>query len=410
MPTPSAPAFEPFDGPLLADPYPFFHEWLESSPVFFAEEIGYWVVSRYDDCRRVLHDYEVFTAANALSPVTPPCTGAATALREGGLRSIPTLTNVDPPAHTRTRRIAHKAFTPRRVRDMEGVIRDIVRAFLARRPYGETSDFVADISWALPAQVLFTILGVSDDELVAVKTGATNRLKFMFGKANEEEQLDIAARTAAFWMFCEELANARRAQPRDDFISDIVHTPDADGFPLSQQEASTILFGLLLAGHETTTNLLTNGCRRLLEHRPSWKALCGDPTLIPNAVEEILRFDSSVVHWRRKTTQSVVLSDVAIPADANLLVAIGAANHDPRHFADPQTFDIRRSNASDHLSFGYGPHLCLGAPLARLEARVVFEELTTAVPELEIAPDQHFEFLPIVGFRGPSRLDVKWPS
>jgi cytochrome P450 len=122
----------------------------------------------------------------------------------------------------------------------------------------------------------------------------------------------------------------------------------------------------------------------------------------------VLRFDSSVIHWRRRTRVAVTLSGVDIPADANVLVSIGAANRDPEVFADPDRFDIHRPNAHEHLSFGSGPHLCLGAPLARLEARVVLEELSAALPRLRLTPGQSFDFMPIIGFRGPRALAVEW--
>lgn len=291
---------------------------------------------------------------------------------------------------------------------MEAVVRGIVQPFLRDRVAGTRSDFVADVAWALPAHVIFSILGLSQSEVAEVKAGSSTRLAFMFGRAGEDEQVETAKGMAEFWLYCEDLANDRRANPRDDFTTDLVTRPDADGNPLTQQEVSAILFGLLLAGHETTTSLLTNGLRRLLENRDSWEAICADPSLIPNAIEEILRFDSSVVHWRRKTTQPVVVSGVEIPADANVLIGIGAANHDPSQFPDPDVFDIRRENANEHLSFGHGPHTCLGASLARLEARVVFEELTALAPDLQIVADQEFDFLPIIGFRGPRKLEVLW--
>ena len=187
-----------------------------------------------------------------------------------------------------------------------------------------------------------------------------------------------------------------------------MHARDTDGQPLTQQEAATVLFGLLLAGHETTTNLLTNGVRRFLEQRARWEELCADPTLIPNAVEEVLRYDSSVIIWRRKTKVPTRIRDVAIPADANLLLLVGSANRDEAVFADPDRLDIRRTNAREHLAFGSGNHLCLGAPLARLEARVVFEELTRRLPSLHLVPDQPMTFHPNISFRGPTALQVAW--
>jgi cytochrome P450 len=400
--------YDPFAPASLADPYPEFASFVRSRPVFHEPSLGYWVVSRFDDCRRVLREHETFSAANTLSPITPPCPHAGQALAEGGFRSIPTLTNVDPPAHTRTRRIAHLAFTPRRVAQMEGFVRDTVQRFVADRLTDGEADIVAALTYELPAMVLFSIMGVPPEDVSQVKGGSADRLRFMFGRAPEAEQVQTAEGMAAFWRYCEGLANDRRAHRRDDFTSDLVHTPDESGEPLSQQEVSTILFGLLLAGHETTTNILGNGLRRLLEERDRWAELCAEPALIGGAVEEILRFDSSVIHWRRRTTRAVELSGAQVPAGADLLVCIGAANRDPSHFPDPDRFDVRRANARDHLSFGGGAHLCLGAPLARLEARVVLEELTAALPSLRLKPDQTFEFMPIVGFRGPRAVLVGW--
>ena len=399
--------FDPFKASSLADPYPEFASLLESEPVLYSDDLGYWVVTRYADCKRVLREYDTFSASNALSPLVPPCAEASSALAEGGFRSIPTLTNVDPPAHTRTRRIAHLAFTPRRVAQMEDFVRTLVRQFLDERLHDGHVELVSALTWELPALVVFHVLGVPDEDVETVKEGSANRLLFMFGKPSAPEQVEIATGMAAFWRYCEDLAEDRHARPREDFTSDLVQTPDANGEPLTQQEVSTILFGLLLAGHETTTNLLGNSVRRLIEH-DVWHEIAADRSLVPGAVEEVLRYDSSVIHWRRRTTRPVTIGDVDVPADANVLVCIGAANRDPDVFPDPDRFDIRRANAGDHLSFGNGPHFCLGAPLARLEARVVLEELSSALPSLRLVPDQRYEFTPIIGFRGPKAVDLVW--
>ena len=180
---------------------------------------------------------------------------------------------------------------------------------------------------------------------------------------------------------------------------------------MTPAEVANVLFELLEAGTATTSNLLGNGVRRFLEHRGSaWEALCAEPALIPNAVEEVLRFDASVMMWRRRTKQAVRIRDVDVPSDANVLLLVGSANRDEDVFADSETFDIRRPNAHEHLAFGLGNHLCLGAPLARLEARVVFEELTVRRPDLMLEPGQSLTFHPNISFRGPSALQVRCPG
>jgi cytochrome P450 len=402
------PGLDPFDPAFLADPYPWFARYREHHPVFYSRDIDYWVLARYHDVRLAFRDTTTYSASNALAPIQPPCPHALAALREGGFRSVPTLTNADPPEHTRARRIANIAFTPRRVAQMEDVIRGIVVRFVDERLQAGPADIVRALTWELPMLVIFKILGVPEEDVPRVKAWGGDRLRFMFGRPDEAEQTRVAEGMAAFWRYTEALADNRRARPADDLTSELVRAVDANGEPLTQAEACTILFSLLLAGHETTTNLLTNGFRCFLEQRSIWEELCAEPSLIPNAVEELLRFDSSVIMWRRRTRVPTRLSGVEIPADANLLLLIGAANRDPDVFPDPDRFDVRRANARDHLSFGIGNHFCLGAPLARLEARVAFEEVTRRLPGLRLTSDQELSFPPYVAMRAPRALHIEW--
>ena len=189
-----------------------------------------------------------------------------------------------------------------------------------------------------------------------------------------------------------------------------MHAHDPDGSGLSLQQATTIVLNLLFAGHETTTGLIGNAMRRLLAERHVWEEICRDASLIPNAIEEVLRFDSSVIAWRRQTTQAVEIGGVPVPADANLLLLLGSANRDPAVFEGPDRFDIHRRNAKEHLSFGQGAHYCLGAPPARLEGRVVLEELSARLPGLRLVPGQTLRFQPNTTFRGPLALLVEWDT
>ena len=400
--------FDPFRDPYLADPYQFFAEARAASPVFYSPELNYWIVTRYVDVRHVFQTPKLFSAANALSPIKPLCPAAQTILSQGRFSADPVLTNSDPPAHTRVRRLANIAFTPRRVAAMESFIREITARLTREHFVNGRADLIRDLAWELPALVIFRVLGVPDHDVPRVKAGAESRLLFMFGHPSTEQQIDLAHGMATFWNYAQELAEARAIEPRDDFTSALLLARDGELPALSRHEVTTVVFGLLLAGHETTTSLLGNALRRMLTDRDAWNEIRRDPKLIPGAVEEVLRFDSSVIAWRRKTTQAVELGGVAMPAAANLLLLIGSANRDSAMFEDPERFDIHRANASEHLAFGHGAHFCLGAPLARLEARIVLDELSSRYPSMQLVPGQTLRFLPNTSFRGPLNLLAEW--
>jgi len=223
---------------------------------------------------------------------------------------------------------------------MEGLVRELVLRFCTERLRAGRADIVRDLAWKLPVLVLFRILGVPDDEVQCVKTGSWNRILFIYGRPTDVVQMQAAEGMAAFWRYAEGRVESRQKAPREDFISDLVHAQDADGLGLTLPQAATVVLNLLFAGHETTTGLLGNAFRRLLADRPAWKAICEDPSLILNAVEEVLRLDSSVIAWRRRTTQAVVIGGVSVPAGACLLLMLGAANRDPVVFPDPDRLDI----------------------------------------------------------------------
>jgi cytochrome P450 len=406
----SAIGFDPLSPEYLADPYPFLAAAAATAPVFYCESIGHWVVTRYHDIRHIFRTPTLFSAANANSPLRSPCPMAAKALEGGGFKSVPTLANVDPPAHTRVRKIANVAFTPKRVAEMEPFVRELTVKFCNERLRDGHADIVRDFAWALPALVLFQILGVSDDEVARVKEGSWSRILFIYGLPSESEQVRAAEGLAAFWRIAENLVRDRMTSPRQDFVSDLVNAKDSEGKGLAIEQAATVVLNLLFAGHETTTGLLGNAFRRLLADRASWEAICNDPKLIPGAIEEVLRLDTSVIAWRRQTTQGVNIGGVAVPAKAKLLLLLGEANRDPSIFPDPDRLDIRRPNAREHLSFGAGPHLCLGAPLARLQGKVVLEEVSARLPDLRLVPGVTLEFAPNVSFRGPLSLPVEWEA
>jgi cytochrome P450 len=272
---------------------------------------------------------------------------------------------------------------------------------MLRRP---EFDVVAALTFPLPAYMIFTFIGFPTEDIELLKGWCGNRALYSWGRPTPTEQVEIAGNMVRYWQYCERFADARIADPVDDFTSDLARVHNADPDELSRAEITGIVYALSFAGHETTTNLTTNALRRLLENPEQWQALCADPTLIPNAVEEALRHDTSVIAWRRITTRPVEIGGVAVPAGARLMLSLGSANRDPARFADPDTFDVHRPNARDHLAFGMGIHFCLGAPLARIEVRTVLELLTERAPDLQLVPEQELSFPPNMSFRGPRTL------
>ena len=401
-------AYDPFHEPFLDDPYPFFARARADAPVFHAAEIDHWVVARYEDVKRVLLDPESFSAANSIAPVTPLCEEAQHILREGGWRQAPALGNNDPPDHARFRKNVQRAFTPRRVAELEPFIRATVEARVEAFVALGAADLMAELIYDLPALVILELLGIPDDGVPVVREAGDNRIAFVWGRPSEEEQATLACAMVRFWLYLRRLIDGRLAAPGVDLTSSLLAVRGGDDAVFTLYEIASVLFAFLTAGHETTSSLIGNAARQLLERREVWEELCGDPSLIGDAVEEVLRFDSPVVAWRRRAKRDVEIAGVTIPDGAQVLLLLGSANRDAAAFDDPEWLDIHRENASAHLSFGHGIHFCLGAALARLEARVVFDVLIARLPSLRLASGYTPRFVPNVSFRGPLTLEVEW--
>lgn len=378
------------------------------APVFFAPEIGYWVVTRRADVEAILLDPGRFSASPALSPATP-LTDEARAILAAGLGAEPTQVNSDAPKHGRIRKVVAPWLNQKRFLALEPEARRIARAMIDAWGGREEVDLVADLTYEFPARVLFLLMGIPEVDAPRIKRWADYRLLLTFGDLGAEEQRRGAEDMVAYWRYCVDLVEDRKRRPRaDDYASYLLtHVgPGEEG--LTENEVASLVFGLLLAGHETTTNLSGNALHALLSDRPAWEAIRAEPGLIPNAVEEVLRHASSVVCWRRRAKEAVTVAGVAIPEGATLLLALGAANRDPAAVAEPDRFDIRREAARDHLSFGKGLHFCLGAPLARLEARILLEEVSARHPGLVLsASDALPEMIRTIAFRGPKRLPAR---
>ncbi len=409
---PTAPAacpFDPFARSYLADPYPTLNRLRREAPVFYARELDMWVVTRFADVERIFSDPLLFSAAIAQSPLFP-LGPEARAILADGFRAQPTMSNCDPPKHGRIRAHNMTAFSAHRTKRLEPVIRERARLLVDSMIPKRRADLVGDLAFPLPALTIFTLIGFPDEDTDTLKSWCTDRMMFSWGRPSPEVQVQVARNMVAYWQYCERFVAGRLAAPRDDFTSDLLRIHLGDSAALSVDEITSVIYGLSFAGHETTSNLIGNCVRQLLQHYEQWEALCRDASLIPNAVEEVLRFDTSVVAWRRITTAPVVIGGVDVPARAKLMLVLAAANRDPDQFPDPDTFDLARPNARTHLAFGAGIHYCLGAALARLQTRVVLECLTHRLPTLRLTAGQALAFPPNISFRGPAQLWVEWDA
>ena len=380
-----------------------------SSPVAYLPDIDFWAVTRFADVKAILRDTDSFSCEIAMEPLVPFTDEMRQCLERGGFAGKSNLVaNADKESHDRVRRHAQKGFYPKRMDALEPRIRALVAenidAFIKR---GE-GDLVAEMLYELPARVLFMLLGIPDEEVANVKRWADNRLLLIFGKLTPEKQLEAARELVDYWQYCVRHVENKRLSPGEDLPSDMLESRAGDDKVLSIMDITLTVFGLLLAGHETTSNMSANAVLALLENEGAWQQLSNEPDQIPNAVEELLRYRPSVVAWRRKTLRPVEVAGTSIPENARLLLFLASGNRDSDVFADPESLDLERENARGHISFGYGAHFCLGAPLARLELKVILEELTRRLPNLRLQQPQEFAFIETVQFRGPTALHVEW--
>ncbi len=401
-------SFDPLSPEFLADPYAALGRRPgQGSPVFFAPSIGYYVVTSYAAVDAVFRDPATYSAAVAQAPLAPIVSDAQQILLAGGHKPQPSMVSLDEPEHARLRKPAARAFSMKRVTAMIPTI-EATTARLLGAVVGQTEfDLVAALAFPLPANIVFSLMGVPEQDYAQVKQWCGYRAALSFGRPAAEDQVEIATTMAAYRRYMRDLVDAKVREPGDDLASDLIAIHREAPDRLTLDEIASILFSLSFAGHETTTGLIGNTVRRLLEDPSRWSDIVLRPDLIPAAVEESLRYDPSVAVWRRVTTRPVTLAGVDLPAGARLFLWLAAAGRDEAAFDRPDEFDVHRTDAERHLAFGKGLHYCLGANLGKLEARIAVAELARRYPRLRLAPDQDFTFHPNISFRGPQVLKVR---
>ncbi len=369
------------DSTVFAERVP--HEWFaflrKNAPVWWQEEKdgpGFWAVTTLAEATQVNRDYEHFSSARKATYLWD--------LAEDDLAQQQlVMLNMDPPLHTRYRRLVNKGFTPRMVNQLHERIHAATDAIIDDVIEKGSADFVTDIAAELPLVVIAELLGVPNEDRHRMFDWS-NR---MIGSDDPEYQsTGEAAQMASMelYAYASELFATKRVDPRDDLMS-VLTQVDIDGEQLSSFELELFFLLLTVAGNETTRNLISGAMATFFEHPDQWELLRADRSLLPDAVEEMLRYVTPVMNFRRQTTSEFELGGQTIEADSKVVFFHISANRDERAFVNPQTFDITR-NPNPHMAFGAGgPHFCLGANLARMEIRVMFEHLLDRMPDLELA-------------------------
>lgn len=397
--------FTPFAADYLADPYPWFNALREDTPVAYSPEYDLYLVTRFDDIVAVLKNRDVFSAANstiAFSKIAP----AAQAILASGFPRKPTFSNADAPRHTAMRSVASKCLTHRRWKSVQPVITEFVEQRLEALKGKDVIDLGADIIFPTTSYAGFSLLGFPAEDIPMLFSWCGKRVLMTYGELGEDDQLIAAQQLVDFWSYCRDFVRMRADNLIDDLPSDLIRAANASDGAMTIEDVDNMIYSLSLASHETTANAMLNGFHRLMQNRDVWNELVADPSLIPGAVEELMRFDSPTITHRRLCKADTDVCGVTIPAGATVMLILAAGNHDPARFPDPEVLDIRRKNAIEHLAFGKNWHFCLGAPLARFEIALVLGKLLETMPGMT-AVDEPVVYNPVVLFRGPEKLLVR---
>ncbi len=400
-------SFGPFAFGGQADPYPLYTAMRSGKRELRLGPFEVFLLSRYDDVLSAFKRPEIFSSAafRESRPEFLAMRGATPAqieqFKEVMLTAVPTVLNSDPPEHGRYRGILNRGFTPREIGRIESRIREIAKSLVDDLLASEGPvDLVSRLTVPLPVTVIAELLGVDRAHHADFKRWSDAFVNQM-GRAGQA----IEATLRVMGEFNDYFASAierRRREPKDDLISQLVHAETSEG-RLSPRELLAFTRLLLVAGNETTTNLVGNAVIALLNHPDQLARLRAEPGLVPDAVEEALRYDPPVQGLPRSVAKDVEVGGEKIPAGARAMLMIGSANRDPERWRDPDRFDVER-DTTGHLGFGFGIHFCLGSHLARLESRVALEAIVTRLHDLELAGEIERNPNPIL--RGPSRLPV----
>jgi hypothetical protein len=400
--------FSPASSDFIRDPYPMLKRMRAECPVWFSPELGFWGLMRYEDIGHALVDHETFTNGAVRTPPIPP-------RFEGRVPPdffAKAMIAMDPPEHTRYRKVAQQGFTRGRMRELEPPIRDIANSLIDGFIDQGHCEFMGDFAYALTLRTIMLLMNLPPDEMGRMRQLAEDFPGIVADGIDpmpEEERNERWGRMVEVRELFARVVDERRANPGGDIVSHLATATGEDGNPLfTTQRIVTHMSEFVFAGTDTTANTMAFTVM-LLDADPAQRAqVVADPATIPNLVEEVLRRKAATVGIFKTTARDVEVRGIMIPAGSLVWCAIASAGHDPERFPEPESFDIHRANAAKHMTFGKGRHLCLGAPLSRAEAKVGLEVLLERIPDIRVVPGQEPEFQEILLTNVMRRLEVEW--
>ncbi len=365
------PLYDPYSPELLADPYPVYRELRDNAPVCYNEEHDFWTLSRFADVLQALKQPRLYSSAQ----------GIAVGMTSEMSNTFEAVITMDPPRHTQMRALVNRAFTPRRIAALEPRVLEVATALIDDCIEKGSCDLVGDFAAPLPTIVIAELLGVPSEDQKMFKE-RSNALVNQRGRPGEVPDPARMAPVMELVLYLNQVYDERREQPRDDLMSALL-AAEVDGQKLSQSELTGFALLLLIAGNETTTNLLGNGIQLMHDYPDQRTRLATNPGALPDAIEEFLRYESPIPGLARTLTEDLDFRGHAFRKGQKVMLLYGAANRDERQFEAPDVLDTSKP-PTQHLAFGFGAHFCLGASLARLEARIGFEQLLSRLPDYKL--------------------------
>lgn len=403
------------DGTYFSDPFPLFAELRKNDPVFFSESLGGWVITKFQDVSEILHNHQDYSSrGRVLHLINKLDFEVQNQLPLLQSHFATGLTHSDAPEHKRLRGLLAQAFTPKVSESMRPITREVVQKVISK--LNSTSDLIHDVFTPVPALVVGRLLGSAETDIPDLIrwAGAINGLYEKGGLIDPQKAIYAEEMLQEIRIFVTKLANERRVlrergelDPSQDVLAVLVNA-ESQGDSLTDSELLSTVVTLFVAGHETTTHLLGNGLLALLQSDAEMQRIKIQPELIPSAIDEMARFDGSVARSWRITKKEMTISGVLIPKSQLVLPILSSANRDENEFADPDKFDLDRDTRK-HLAFGRGVHVCLGAPLARIEGQEVIKELLTRFPNIQLGKRvEELSWRKDVALRGLISLPVEF--